>query len=124
MIVVVAVKSNFELLYRVALRSRNIREETLVVSALVELVNGIYGAHDGNVTKYDFCGSHAYDRAIRLKELLNGLTLTEAKDVDVEPEIGDSGIPWTGDCTERRQKEIIDGPDKNVNGCDGEETKK
>jgi len=124
MIVVVAVKSNFELLCRVALRSRNIREETLVVSTLVELVKGIYSAHNRNITEYNLSGSHAYDRAVRLEELLNGLALAEANDVDVEPKIRNSSIPGTWNCTQRRQKKIIDGPDKNKSGCGGEETKK
>jgi len=124
MIVVVAVKSNFELLCRVALRSRNIREETLVVSTLVKLVKGIYSTHDRNITEDNLRGSHAYNRTIRLEELLNGLALAEANDVDVEPKIRDSSIPGPGDCIQRRQKKIIDGPDKNISGYGGEETKK
>jgi hypothetical protein len=86
-IVVVAVKANFELFHEVALRSENIREEALVISALIKLMNGIYGSHCGYIAEHNFCGPYTHDRAIHLKKLLNGLALTEANDVDIEPEV-------------------------------------
>lgn len=123
MIVVVAVKPNFELFCKVALRSGNIREEALVVVALVEFVDRIYGSHGGDITEYNLGGSNPHDRSIRLEELLNGLALAEANDVDVEPEVRDGGIPGTWDPAEWRENEVVEGPDENVSECGGGEAK-
>lgn len=77
----------------------------------------IYGSHGGDIAEYNLGGSNPHNRPVRLEELLNGLALAEADDVDIKPKVRDGGIPGAGDCAEGRQKKVIDGPDKNVREC-------
>lgn len=87
MIIVVAAKSNFELFYDATLRRRDIREETLVIGAFVEFVNSVNRSHGRDIAKHNLIWSDTHDGTIHLEELLNGLTLAEANDVDVKPEV-------------------------------------
>ena len=89
-------------------RNGGIREETLVVWTLVELVNTVDAPHRRQVTEDDLVRADAYDRAVALKQSLNGHALLQARDVGRQPEVRDGGVPRAGDRRKRGEKEVVD----------------
>ena len=66
----------------------NIRDETLVLHALIEFVDSIDAFGGGWVVEENLLRTNADDRAILFKERVNLLTLVKAEGVCREPEIG------------------------------------
>jgi len=60
-------------------------------------VNGVYGAHGGEIVEDDLVGSDADYWAVYFEEFLDSLALLEAEYVCCEPKVGDRGVPRTWD---------------------------
>lgn len=87
----------------------NSREEAFVVRALVELLDTIDASHGGEVTERDLVGADADHGPVLFEKLLHGPALLHAQHVCRDPEVGDGGIPRTGDGGERREEDSVDG---------------
>lgn len=90
-------------------RNGGIREETLVVWTLVELVDRVDVSHSREIVEDNLVGSNANHRAVLFEERLDCLALLETHDVDSEPDVGNRGVPGTRDSAQGRQKCVVDG---------------
>jgi hypothetical protein len=86
-------------------------------------MNRIDRSHGGDIAEDNLIWADPHDGPVCLKELLDGLALAEADNVDVEPEVRDGGIPGAGDCAEGRDKKVVEGADKKVDKGGRGETK-
>lgn len=80
------------------------RQEALIVRALVELVHTVDAAHGGGIAEYDLVRTDTDDGSVLFEQCLDGAALSEANDVGGEPEVGNGGIPGTGERSEGREE--------------------
>ena len=98
-----------------------VREEALVVGALVKLVDTVDGAHGTEVAENDLIWADADDRTVLVEQSLDSVALLHADDVGGDPEIGDGGVPGPGEGRERREEEAVEDEGGNVGEVEREE---
>lgn len=75
-------------------REQNDRhDKTLVVHALIKLLDAVDAAHGTGVAKRNPVQADMHNRTVGIKEVLDGETLRYADDVGGNPEVGDGSIP-------------------------------
>ena len=85
-----------------------VREEALVVGALVKLVDTVDGAHGTEVAENDLIWADADDRTVLVEQSLDSVALLHADDVGGDPEVGDGGIPRSRKGGEGGEEETVE----------------
>lgn len=91
-----------------------VREERLIIRALVEFLNRVDTLHRLQIAERNFVWANSDNRTVRVKKILNCLALFQAHNVRREPEVADGGIPWARNHTQRREKKEVDSAESKV----------
>lgn len=72
-----------------------------------------------HIVENDFVGANSDNGAVGFEKRLDSLALLQSQSVCREPEVGDCGIPGSRNRRERREEEVVDRLENDVDDREG-----